>query len=89
MRERLCQAHCRHLARLRARAMSGMRCNWASQASSSLDRGVGIASRGRLWSLIIKGLMRLSCSHPVLLHRLAEPKSSAMICNALYDILIN
>jgi hypothetical protein len=33
--------------------------------------------------------MRLSCSHPVLLHRLAEPKASAMICNALYDILIN
>jgi hypothetical protein len=33
--------------------------------------------------------MRLSCSHPVLLHRLAEPKASAMISNALYDILIN
>lgn len=34
-------------------------------------------------------LMRLSCSHPVLLHRLAELKASAMICNGLYDILIN
>lgn len=33
--------------------------------------------------------MRWSCSHAVLLHRLAEPKASAMICNALYDILIN
>jgi hypothetical protein len=35
------------------------------------------------------GLMRLSCSHPVLLRRLAEPKASAMTCNALYEILIN
>lgn len=34
-------------------------------------------------------LMRLSWSHPVLLHRLAERKASAMICNALSDILIN
>jgi hypothetical protein len=33
--------------------------------------------------------MRLSCSHPVLLYLPAEPKASAMIRNALYDILIN
>jgi hypothetical protein len=37
--------------------------------------------------------MRLSCSYPILLYRPAGLKASAMIsamiCNALYDILIN
>jgi len=34
-------------------------------------------------------LMRLSCSCPILLYRPPGLKASAMICNALYDILIN
>jgi hypothetical protein len=33
--------------------------------------------------------MRLSCSHPVLLYCPAERMANAIICDALYDILIN
>ena len=33
--------------------------------------------------------MRLAFSQPALLYRPAEWNASAMICNALYDILIN
>jgi hypothetical protein len=33
--------------------------------------------------------MRLSCSYPILLYRPPGLKASAMICNTLYDILIN
>jgi hypothetical protein len=36
----------------------------------------------------IKGLMRLSYSHPIFLCRPADPKASAMNCNARYDNLI-
>src|ERR1039457_4006822 len=34
-------------------------------------------------------LMRLSCSHRVFLCGPAERKASAMVCNALHDLLIN
>jgi hypothetical protein len=34
-------------------------------------------------------LMRLSYLHPIHLYPRAERKASAMICNAVYDILIN
>jgi hypothetical protein len=34
-------------------------------------------------------VMRVSCSYPILFYRPAGLKASAIICNAVYDILIN
>jgi hypothetical protein len=43
----------------------------------------------RLERIFLKGLMRLSCSHLVLLYGRHNEMASATICNARYDILIN
>ena len=50
-----------------------------------------VLTREEVSRVIVKGseLMRLSCSYPILLYRPSGQKASVMICNALYDILIN